>query len=81
MLPFATVWLDLENSLRLMKTQKEKHHINITYMWNLNNTNECVCKIETDSQMQKKNACGYKKGEWGGEENEINQKQTTMVGN
>ena len=69
MLPFATVWLDLENSLRLMKTQKEKYHINITYMWNLNNTNECVCKIETDSQMQKKKRLWLQKGRvgWGRE--------------
>ena len=36
----------------------------ITYMWNLkNNTNECMCKTETDSQIQK--TSGYKGEKWG----------------
>ena len=44
----------------------------ITYMRNLkNNTKECTCKIETDSQIQKE-TCGYQRGEGRLTEYEIN---------
>ena len=50
-------------------------------MWTLNNTINVYVKQKQIHRCRKKNTCGYKKGEWGGEEYEINQKQTTMVGN
>ena len=48
--------------------QNEKQILqDITYMWNLkNNTNESICKIETDSQTQKTNL-GLPKGKGRGE--------------
>ena len=52
-MPFEATWLDLEIILLNEGSQKEKdkHHMNITYMWNLNcGTNEPALKTETDSQ-------------------------------
>ena len=38
--------------LILSQKEKDKHHMNITYMWSLNcGTNEPTLKTETDSQM------------------------------
>ena len=46
-LPFAAMWMDLENIV----LNKMTNTIGNTYMWNLkNNTNECMYRIETDSQ-------------------------------
>ena len=43
----------------------------ITYMWNLKyNTNECICKMATDSQIQK-TTNGYQEGEERAEEEQI----------
>ena len=52
-LPFAAMWMDPENSVLSEISQTEKRQIlYTTYMWNLkNNTNECTCKTETDSQI------------------------------
>ena len=44
-LPFATMWIDLENITHseITQTEKDKLLYDITYMWNLkNNTNECT---------------------------------------
>ena len=35
MMPFATTWLHLEIISRLNQAEKEKYHIDITYMCNL----------------------------------------------
>ena len=38
----------------LSQKEKDKHHMNITYMWNLNcGTNEPTFKTDTDSQTQR----------------------------
>ena len=38
-------------TLSQRQSEKDKHHMNITYMWNLNcGTNEPALKTETDSQ-------------------------------
>ena len=45
--------MDLENIMlsEISQTEKDKNCV-IVYMWNLkNNTNECICKTETDSQI------------------------------
>ena len=43
-LPFATMWMDLESIMlsEISKTEKDKYSV-ITYMWNLKNkTNTCI---------------------------------------
>ena len=52
-MPFAATWMDLEIVILSKEGQKEKDKTpyDITYMWNLKyNTNEHICKNETDSQ-------------------------------
>ena len=50
-LPFAPTWMDLENFM-LSEISQRQILYDITYMWNLkNNTTECICKTETDSQI------------------------------
>ena len=53
-LPFATVWIDLEGLMlsEISQTEKDILYV-ITYMWNLKNkTNEYIYnKTETDSQI------------------------------
>ena len=51
-LPFAATWMDLE-TLYLVKSDRERQKLyDITYNWNLkNNTNEYICKTETDSEI------------------------------
>ena len=45
------------NNNKKNESDREKQILcNITYTWNLkNNTNECICKTQTDSQIQKTN--------------------------
>ena len=53
MTPFAAARMDLEILIpsEISQKEKDKHHMNITYMWNLNcGTNEPALKTETDSQ-------------------------------
>ena len=42
-----------ENIILNEMSDKERQILyDITYMWNLkNNTNECICKVEIESQM------------------------------
>ena len=48
--PFAATWMDLEN-ITVSEVRQRKQILYITYIWNIeNNTNESVCKSETDSQ-------------------------------
>ena len=56
-MPFAETWMDLENITLSERSQiREKQILCIIYIWNLkNNTNECICKTETDSQTWKTN--------------------------
>ena len=54
-LPLAAKWKGLENTIFSEVSQRQILY-NITYMWNIkNNTNEFICKRETDSQIQKRN--------------------------
>ena len=51
-MPFAATWMDLE-IIKLSEVSQKERQIPyaITYMWNLKyNTNELICKAETDSQ-------------------------------
>ena len=45
--------MDLENAVLSEMSDRDRQMLHdITYMWNLeNNTNECICKTETDSQI------------------------------
>ena len=60
-MPFAASWMYLE-TVRLSQvsqTQKDKQHLIMAYMWNLEKkkrgTNELMYKTEVLSQMQKTN--------------------------
>ena len=47
-MPFAATWMDLE--IIILSAVRQILY-DITYMWNLKyNTNELICKTETDSQ-------------------------------
>ena len=46
-MPLVATWLNPE--ITMSSEDKDKYHI--TYMWNLKyDTNDLICKIETDSQ-------------------------------
>ena len=53
-LPFAAVWMDLEN-IMLSEISQRQILYDITYMWNKKknkkNIKECISKTETDSQI------------------------------
>ena len=50
----ATTWMDLENTM-LSETREIQILHGIIYMWDLkNNTNEFICKTETDPTQPKK---------------------------
>ena len=49
-LPFATTWMDLEIIILCEISQRRQILYDITYMRNLKSTDECICKMETDSQ-------------------------------
>ena len=62
--------MDLENIMfsEISWTEKDKYCM-ISHIWNLkNNKNECICKTEVDSQLQK-TTCDYRRGEgsWEGQ--------------
>ena len=55
---FAATWMDTEIILLSEVSQKEKgkyHMIPLIFRIYKNDTNELICKIETDSQTQKIN--------------------------
>ena len=66
-MPFAAIWLDLENiilSESQRKTNTIWYHL---YVESKDNTSESIYKTETDSQTQKTNLCLPKgKGREGG---------------
>ena len=48
------MWTDPENTLPIEMSDRDRQMLwyGITNMWNLeNNTKECICKTETNSQM------------------------------
>ena len=53
-LPFAAVWMDLEN-IMLSEISQRQILYDITYMWNKKknkkNIKECISKTEADSQI------------------------------
>ena len=53
-LPFETVWIDMENFMLsdMSQSEKDKYHM-ISLMWN-NEQTELISKIETDSQIEKR---------------------------
>ena len=52
-MPFATTWMQLEIIILSDLSQRQKPY-DITYTWNLiYDTNECIYKIQTDSQTQR----------------------------
>lgn len=52
-MPFVATWVDLEITT-LSEVRQRQTSYNITYMWNLKkDTNEVICRIETDSQALK----------------------------
>ena len=55
-MPFAATWMDLENTLCLVKYVKPKQLLYvITYKWIIkNNTKECIYKTVTDSWTENK---------------------------
>ena len=54
-MPLAASWMDLENITLSKVSQRKKTSYDITYMWDLKNTNPLIYKTETDSQTQKTN--------------------------
>ena len=44
-LPFATIWMELESISAISQSEKDKHHV-FTHMWNFRN--------ETNEQRKKK---------------------------
>ena len=56
---FAATWMQLESIIlgEISQTEKDKHHNDIAYMWNLikNDTKELIYKTETNSQISKAN--------------------------
>ena len=49
-MPFATIWMDLE--IIILVSQKEKEKYDITYTWNLKyDTNELIYNTKTNSQI------------------------------
>ena len=62
-LPFAAMWMDLENIMLSEISQTEKDKYDITYMWNLkNNTNECYTK-QKRTHRYRKQTCIYQRGD------------------
>ena len=54
-MPFAATRVDLEILIlsKVGQKEKDKYHVNITYMWNLNyDTNEPIYKTEIDSDIE-----------------------------
>ena len=52
-MPFVATWVDLEITT-LSEVRQRQTSYNITYMWNLKkDTNEVICRTETDSQALK----------------------------
>ena len=54
-MPFIATWMHLKTTIlsEVSQTEKEKYHVNIPYMWDLNrnDTNELRNKTETYSQI------------------------------
>ena len=49
-MPFSATWKELEIILLSVTVRERQILYDITYMWNLeSNTNECICKTETES--------------------------------
>ena len=46
-MPFAAMWMDLENIIFSEISQRNTNIVGIIYMYNLkNNTKECICKTD-----------------------------------
>ena len=56
LLPFAAVWLDVENIILSEISQRQKvKYCMISLVWNIKNKiNEYICKTETDSDIENK---------------------------
>ena len=57
-MPFAMPWMDLETVIQSEVNQKEKdkyHIISLTYGIQKNGTDELICKVEIETQMQRTN--------------------------
>ena len=67
MIPVAATWMELEIIMlgEVSQTEKDKHDMR-SYMWNLKkkDTNELICKTETDSQILKTNLWLLKETGW-----------------
>ena len=54
-MPFTATWMDIERIIISEVSQRQTSH-DSTYMWSLkNDTNDFICKTETDSQTEKTN--------------------------
>ena len=66
-LPFAALWMDLENIMLNEVSQRKTNTVwYYLYVESKNNTNECICTRETDSQIYKQTS-GYQWGHVRGE--------------
>ena len=79
----ATMQTDPENTVLSEMSDRDRQRLHdITYIWNLeNNTNECICKTETDSQIQKTHSWlpkGRRARVRTNQENGINRLKTTI---
>ena len=68
--PFAEMWMDLETVIqsKVNQKQKNKHHIILLICGiQKNDTDELICKVETEIQRQRKKCMDAKKERWWGE--------------
>ena len=50
-MPFTAVWMDQDIIILIEVSQTEKDKYNVTYQWDLKNTNELTYKTEIESQI------------------------------
>ena len=64
LMPFAATWVKLESIIRGGENHTKTIPYAVIYIWNLvYNTNEFICKIETDRHTENRSAVAKK---WGG---------------
>ena len=54
-MPFTAVWMDQDIIILIEVSQSEKDKYNVTYQWDLKNTNELIYNAEINLQTQKAN--------------------------
>lgn len=58
--------MDLENIMLREISQRRQYYMVSLHMWNLRNTNECMCTTETDTHTYRKETYSYQRGDEAG---------------